>query len=70
MTSLIGRTDEALRGLRAAPRSPLLPRLIILAALAAVLAGCGVKNELVKPNGQSTSRDGKNPSQPPYPLGH
>jgi predicted small lipoprotein YifL len=47
-----------------------MKKLIILAALAAVLAGCGVKNELVKPNGQSSQRDEKNPSQPPYPLGH
>ena len=47
-----------------------MKKLILLAALAAVLAGCGVKNELVKPNAQSNSRDEKNPSQPPYPLGH
>ena len=45
-------------------------KLIILTALAAVLTGCGVKNELIKPNGQSTPRDQKNPSQPPCPLGH
>ena len=45
-------------------------KFIILAVLASVLAGCGVKNELVKPNGQSSQRDEKNPSQPPYPLGH
>ena len=69
MTSLIGRTDEALRGLRAAPRSPLLPRLLILAALALVVAGCGVKNDLIKPNGQATPKDQSDPSKPPYPLG-
>ena len=47
-----------------------MKKLILLAAATLVLMSCGVKNELVKPNGQSTSRDGKNPSQPPYPLGH
>ena len=42
----------------------------LLAALAAlVLAGCGVKNDLIKPNGQSTPRDEHDPSKPPYPLG-
>ena len=44
-------------------------KLIILAALAVALTGCGVKNDLVKPNGQSTTRDDNNPSQPPSPLG-
>ena len=46
-----------------------MKKLILLAALAAVLTGCGVKNDLVKPNGQSTKRDEPNPSKPPYPLG-
>ena len=46
-----------------------MKKLILLAALAAVLTGCGVKNDLAKPNGQSTSRDERNPSKPPYPLG-
>ena len=46
-----------------------MKKFILLAALAAVLSGCGVKNDLIKPNGQSTSRDENNPSKPPYPLG-
>jgi hypothetical protein len=67
MTFLIGRTDDALRGRsRAGSRSPLLP-LILLAAM--VLTGCGVKNDLIKPNGQSNPRDESNPSKPPNPLG-
>ena len=44
-------------------------KLIILATLAVALTGCGVKNDLVKPNGQSTTRDDNNPSKPPNPLG-
>ena len=46
-----------------------MKKFIILIALASVLAGCGVKNDLIKPNGQSTPRDDNNPSKPPYPLG-
>jgi predicted small lipoprotein YifL len=46
-----------------------MKKLIILAAVAIALAGCGVKNDLVKPNGQSTPRDDNNSSKPPYPLG-
>ena len=62
MTPLIGRT--ARRSLRS--RSPLLP-VLLLTMLA--LAACGVKNDLVKPNGQSTSKDESDPSKPPYPVG-
>ena len=40
---------------------------IILLALAA--ASCGVKNDLAKPNGQTTSKDEPDPSRPPYPIG-
>jgi hypothetical protein len=46
-------------------RTALIP--IILLSLA--VAGCGVKNDLSKPNGQTTSKDESDPSKPPYPLG-
>ncbi|MBW8709231.1 MAG: hypothetical protein JF627_08250 [Alphaproteobacteria bacterium] len=48
-----------------------MKKLILLAALALAMTmtSCGVKNDLVKPNGQSTPRDENNPSKPPYPLG-
>jgi predicted small lipoprotein YifL len=46
-----------------------MKKLILLAALALAMTGCGVKNDLVKPNGQSAPRDENNPSKPPYPLG-
>jgi hypothetical protein len=65
MTYLNGRT--ARRSLHS--RSPLLPRLLIFASLALLVAGCGVKNELMKPNGQATPKDTSDPSKPPYPLG-
>ncbi len=43
--------------------------LIAVLALSLLVTGCGVKNDLVKPNGQSTPRDTPDPSKPPYPLG-
>ncbi len=46
-----------------------MKKLMILAALALAVAGCGVKNDLIKPNGQTTPRDQSDPSKPPYPLG-
>jgi|KBSMisStaDraftv2_1062788.scaffolds.fasta_scaffold433325_2 hypothetical protein len=65
MTFLIGRT--ARRSLRS--RSPLLPGLLLFVVLAFAVTACGVKNDLVKPNGQATSKDEHDPSKPPYPLG-
>ncbi len=44
-------------------------KLLILVALALAVTACGVKNELVKPNGQTTPKDEHDPSKPPYPLG-
>lgn len=43
---------------------PMLPILMILG-----LTACGVKSDLVKPNGQPTARDQNDPSKPPYPIG-
>jgi len=34
-----------------------------------VLAACGVKNQLVKPDGKPTPRSERDPSQPPQPTG-
>ena len=42
------------------------PMLLILAL---GLASCGVKNDLVKPNGESTPKNQPDPSKPPYPIG-
>ena len=42
---------------------------LILAALSVMVAGCGVKNDLMKPSGQPTPKTEHDPSKPPYPLG-
>jgi len=46
-----------------------MKQLLAIAALALLVTGCGVKNDLVKPNGQATTKDQPDPSKPPYPLG-
>jgi hypothetical protein len=43
--------------------------ILIIAALSLLVASCGVKNDLVKPNGQTNQKDENDPSKPPYPLG-
>lgn len=43
--------------------------LILVTLLSVALTACGVKNDLIKPNGQTTSKDERDPSKPPYPLG-
>ncbi|MBV9549561.1 MAG: hypothetical protein JO256_07805 [Alphaproteobacteria bacterium] len=42
---------------------------IILLVMLASLAACGVKNDLVKPNGQPTAKNERDPSLPPNPAG-
>ena len=46
-----------------------MKKLVVFVALSLLAAACGVKNDLVKPNGQSTTKDQPDPSKPPYPLG-
>lgn len=43
--------------------------MIAILALALLMTGCGVKNDLVRPDGKTTTRDRHDPSKPPYPLG-
>ena len=46
-----------------------MKRFLLLTLAAVLLAGCGVKNDLVKPNGESTPKNQTDPSKPPYPIG-
>ncbi len=46
-----------------------MKKLLVLAVLASLMAGCGVKNDLVKPNGERTPRNAPDPSRPPNPIG-
>jgi predicted small lipoprotein YifL len=42
-------------------------RLLLVFALAFSVAGCGVKNDLVLPDGKPTPKGEKDPSKPPAP---
>ena len=46
-----------------------MKHILIVVALSLLVTACGVKNDLVKPNGQATPRDEPDPSKPPYPIG-
>ena len=46
-----------------------MKHVLIIIALSLLATACGVKNDLVKPNGQTTPRDERDPSRPPFPLG-
>ena len=42
---------------------------LLLIAMLALLASCGVKNDLEKPDGTTTPKNDPNPSKPPFPIG-
>jgi predicted small lipoprotein YifL len=42
-------------------------KFVLAAALALSLAGCGVKSDLVMPDGKPTPKSEKDPSKPPAP---
>jgi predicted small lipoprotein YifL len=44
-------------------------RLVAFLALSLALASCGVKNDLVMPDGKPTAKNQKDPSKPPLPIG-
>lgn len=43
-------------------------RAILAFVLAFAISGCGVKNDLLMPNGNATAKNQKDPSKPPRPL--
>jgi hypothetical protein len=43
-------------------------RLLIVLGLAFTISACGVKNDLLMPNGKPTAKNEKDPSRPPRPL--
>jgi predicted small lipoprotein YifL len=47
----------------------MIGRLVLAAVMVLSLAGCGVKNDLVLPDGHKTAKGQKDPSKPPIPLG-
>jgi hypothetical protein len=43
--------------------------LALVLAVPLVAAGCGVKSDLIMPNGKETPKNQKDPSKPPNPNG-
>jgi predicted small lipoprotein YifL len=43
--------------------------VLAAASLAFSLSACGVKSDLVKPDGKPTPKDQRDPSRPPNPIG-
>jgi len=44
-------------------------RIALIATLAFSVSACGVKNDLLLPNGKETPKSEKDPSKPPQPIG-
>ncbi|HEV2561476.1 MAG TPA: hypothetical protein VGT78_04990 [Rhizomicrobium sp.] len=44
-------------------------RLALIFGVAIAVASCGIKNDLITPNGQETPKTEKDPSKPPRPIG-
>jgi predicted small lipoprotein YifL len=47
----------------------MIERLAAVALVALMLASCGVKNDLVLPDGKQTAKNQHDPSKPPQPIG-
>ena len=47
----------------------MIRRLFALVPLSLVLAGCGVKTDLLRPSGQPPPGNRQDPWKPPHPLG-
>ena len=47
----------------------MIERLAAATLLALMLASCGVKNDLVLPDGKQTAKGQHDPSKPPQPIG-
>jgi hypothetical protein len=46
-----------------------MKRLLLIVALGFTVSACGVKSDLMKPDGTVTSKTQNDPSKPPFPLG-
>jgi len=47
----------------------MIRRLLMLAVLSLTLTACGVKTDLVMPNGKPTPSNQQDPSKPPHQVG-
>jgi predicted small lipoprotein YifL len=47
----------------------LILRLMLAFALALAVPACGIKSDLLMPDGKATAKNQKDPSRPPQPIG-
>jgi len=46
-----------------------VPRLALIAAMMLAVSGCGIKSDLLMPDGKATPKSQRDPSRPPQPIG-
>jgi hypothetical protein len=46
-----------------------MKKLLLVVLLGLLVASCGVKNDLTRPDGTTTPKDQPDPSKPPFPIG-
>jgi hypothetical protein len=46
----------------------MIVRLLLVLGLSLAVISCGVKNDLIMPDGKDTPKNQKDPSKPPQPL--
>jgi len=44
-------------------------RLLLILGLSFAVVSCGIKNDLLMPNGKETPKSEKDPSKPQHPIG-
>jgi predicted small lipoprotein YifL len=44
-------------------------RLLLAFGLSLAISGCGIKSDLLMPNGKPTPKSQRDPSRPPQPIG-
>ena len=64
----LGQIDKPGRAAHIANMS-LIVRLALAFALALSVPACGIKSDLLMPNGKATPKNQKDPSRPPQPIG-
>ena len=47
----------------------MITRILLVISLAAAVASCGVKDNLLTPDGKQTPKGEHDPSRPPQPIG-
>lgn len=69
ITSLVEIDKQAGRAHIARRRIGMMFRLLLALGLSLAISGCGIKSDLLMPNGKPTPKSQRDPSRPPQPIG-